>query len=252
MIATQITGWRDVCDTVVDEVLRETGSDAVPVDSLKVAAALGIEVVLDCTLLRRTRFQRNAKQQKLRVKPDGSSESLQWAVAHELGEHLTPRVCDLLSRSSGENHSHIGGFLKEQIANEIAGRILLPRQSFLESIDRTSGDLLELKEQFSTASYELILLGLLRWPENSIVTLFDSHATTRRFGNRGSVPKMSPLEFDVWNECHRTGRTVVADVDGQRVQAWAMHQGEQDREYLRTTESEHQRVVQAQLFELAG
>lgn len=246
MLAAQIPGWRDACDTVVDEKLERVGLKNPPVDAFDVAKSLGVEVVLSEHLLRRTRWRRTDCQSTIFLKPDKNTARMHWQIAHELGEMLVPEVV----LATG-HQTPIGGLLREQIANELAGRMLLPRRWFFEAMEREDFDLLMLKEQFSTASFELILLGMLRWPQWSMVSIFHENEAPRRFCNQGKVQAPTTLEFDVWDECRRSGRPCDLSEDGVRVQAWPIHDETSKRELIRTTEADCSVEVQQELFEYA-
>lgn len=247
MIAAQIPGWRDACDDVIDEVIDELEIENPPVDAFDVARRMGVEIVYDKRQINRARFKRLGGSPTIFLRPDERAERLQWAVAHELGEQMTHRVFAKL-----HHEGPVGGAMREQAANELAGRLLLPRRWFFEAVEQFDGDVLALKNRFETASHELILLGLLRWPDWSVVTVFDNQQVTRRFGNQGSAPRMTPVEHEVWDECHRTGRTVEREEAGVRVQAWAVHEGDWRRELMRVTAYEDCQEVQRELFELAS
>ena len=235
MYAETIDGWREACDEVAGEMLAEAGLGEGPVDAFALAAALGVEVVLDRTLLGRTRFKRLGGTPTIFLKPDRAEERQHWALAKEIGERSLDRVLDRLTLD--DRQRKIGGRLREQIATELAGRLLLPGRAFHAALDETGGDLAAMKERFDTASHELILLAMLRWPEWSVVTLFEDRQVIRRFGNRGPSPTMGPLEHEVWSEVRRTGRPVERCEDGVRVQGWAVGEGDDRRELLRTTEA---------------
>lgn len=255
MIAVFPNGWRDACDDVVEELLDDLSLEsAPPIDAIAVAKQLGMDVVYDQSMRTRARFKRLAGSPTIFLKPEERPERLQWAVAHELGERLAARVFEKLERDHSSDQVRPGsprGLMREQVANEIAGRLLLPRRWFFDALEQNDFDLHALKNQFSTASYELILLGLLRWPEWSVVTVFDNQEVTRRFSNRGSAPRLSPLEYDVWQECHQTGRSCERSADGVRVRAWAAHQDDWKRELLRTAACEEIQEFQPELFDIA-
>ena len=234
MFAETIEGWRDACDDVAAEILSETGLSEGPVDAFALAAAMGLNVILDRTLLGRTRFRRIGETPTIFLKPDRAEERQHWALAKEIGERTIGRVLSRLGREEGDR---VGGRMKEQIATELAGRLLLPGREFHAVLESADGDIHTIKDHFATASYELILLALLRWPERSVVTVFEEGQSIRRFGNRGPAPKLSPVEHEVWDAVRRTGRSVERVEDGLRVQGWSVGDGEDRREMLRTTEA---------------
>lgn len=267
MIAVTIPGWRDACDDIVDETLAKMDLDCPPVDAIAVAAAQGVEVVFNRSIFGRARLRELGGRRSIVVRPDGveaepvksadgrarsqrnchyQSEATQWAVAHQLGEQMASAV---IQRTG--HQGTVRGLMREQIASEFAGRLLLPRRWFFSALEREDGNLVALKEEFATASYELILLGMLRWPEWSTVTILEEGQSPRRFCNEGATRSWSSVELEAWNRCRRTKRSVDLEEDGLRVQAWAVHTNERKREFLRTTALETSVEIQRELFELS-
>jgi Zn-dependent peptidase ImmA (M78 family) len=75
-------------------------------------------------------------------------ERLQWAVAHELGEYAVHRVFDKAEIAPDAEQPAI----REQLANELARRILLPCRPFQVAGVACNWDLTELKQAFPSAS----------------------------------------------------------------------------------------------------
>ena len=232
MLARTIDGWREACDEVAAKMLAEAGLEDAPVDMFALAEALDFDIVIDRTMLGRTRFKQLGGRATIFLKPDKVSERQQWALAHELGERSVERV--LLELGTQEK---VGGRLREQIATEVASRLLLPGRAFLEAVEETDGDLDALKARFESASYDLILLSLLRWPEESVVTLLEESSAVRRFGNRGPAPKMAAVEHELTGDLLREGGRVDRVEDGIRLQGWTVGGPEGVRVMLRTTKA---------------
>ena len=225
-----IRGWKKASDEVAELLLDEAGFHSAPVDAFTLARRLGYETILDASQLVRTRFKLLRGRPTIFVRPDRVAERQHWAVAREIAERNVDRVADRL-RVPGK----LPGFMKQQITNEMASRILLPKSWFLPAVEELDGDVMALKRRFATASHELVLLALLRTPGRSIVTLFDEQQTTRRFSNRGSAAPMTDLEHSVWQQVHRIGMPCDVEQDGLRVQCWPLHVNGHRREFMRVS-----------------
>ena len=230
MLMQTVRGWKKACDTVADELLAEAGFDVPPVDAFALARRHGFETVLDKTQLVRTRFKLLRGRPTIFVRPDRLAERQHWAVARELAERNLDRIAGELT-----GPTKLPGYLKQQIANEMASRILLPKRWFLPAVEELDGDVMALKRRFATASHELVLLALLRMPGRSIVTLLDEQQVTRRFSNRGTAPAMTALEQGVWQQVHRIGMPCDVEEDGMRVQCWPLHLDGNRREFMRVS-----------------
>ena len=114
----------------------------------RIAEALGITVALDDCQSGRARYVRLSDQSASRPKAtillrsDPRLERRQWAVAHEIGEHAAYRVFNRLGVDPCESSPRA----REQIANQLAGRLLIPSHWFGEDAAALNWDLLALKE----------------------------------------------------------------------------------------------------------
>ena len=110
---------------------------------------------------------------------------------------------------------------REEVANRLAGRLLLPTAWFLADAASGGWDLLALKSQYATASHELIARRMLECPPPVIVTIFDHRAVSFRRSNvPGQVPPPSAAEMACWRHGPRR-RLPAADrrrpADGARL-----------------------------------
>jgi hypothetical protein len=180
----------------------------------------------------RGRLKRLAGQTAIFVRPEERHERLQWSVAHEIGEACAQRVfalvgCDPDEADPGQ---------RERVANVMSSRLLLPGEWFLRDARLFDGDVLILKETYSTASHELILLNLLRLPQLTLVTVVDHGAVTRRRGNgQLAPPPLLPAEREAVRRVRESESAVDLTVDGVRVQGWPVYEPGWKRELLRTT-----------------
>lgn len=224
--------WSRVLDEVAAEVLDRTKVTAPPVDALLVAGRLRILVAFDAGQQGRARHKKLAGAPSIFLKPDERPERVQWAAAHELGEVLAHRVAERADISADE----LASGLREQIANQMASRLLLPRAWFFSDAERLGGSLPQLKAIYRTASHELIAWRLLDLPNPSIVTIFDKgRMVRRRASSGGQAPPLSAIERACWRQVHQSGQVLQHAVGGIVVQGCPVHEPHWKREILRTT-----------------
>ena len=191
----EITGeeWSAGLDAVVDRVLEEARVDHPPVDAMAVALRLGIRVAVDARQRGRARYVRlsgprgRGSRATVLLRPEPRGERRQWAVAHEIGEHVACQVFATL----GIDPREIGPDARERAANQLAGRLLLPGRWFADDGPACAWDLLRLKARYATASHELIGRRMLELPPLVIITIFDQGELYLRQSN---VPgRLPPL-----------------------------------------------------------
>jgi Zn-dependent peptidase ImmA (M78 family) len=224
-------------DRVVAEVLAESRFPGPPVDAFRLAEDLKICVAIDDRQSVRARFVRlqgtrgPAARGTILLRPEPRPERRQWAVAHEIGEHLAHRVFDALSIDPRVADPRA----REMVANSLAGRLLVPGAWLGDDGPACGWDLLRLKALYRTASHELLARRMLDMPPPVIVTIFDREAIYFRAGNvRGQVPPPSPAEWDCYRSVHRDGRPCQRDGDWLTVRGWPVHEEGWKREILRT------------------
>jgi Zn-dependent peptidase ImmA (M78 family) len=224
-------------ESVVQELLAEARIATPPVDAFALAAALGIVVALDDRQQGRARFVRlvNARGEDanpaILLRPDPRKERRHWSVAHEIGEYAAWRVFDRLSVDPRETSP----LLRENVANQLATRLLLPGAWFSADGASCAWDLFRLKELYRTASHELIARRMLDFATPVIITVFDQRQVSFRRSNLpGRVPAPTPGEMRAWREAHQRKRTVQADEGMRTIRAWPVHEEHWRREILRT------------------
>jgi hypothetical protein len=142
-------------DAAIEEILAQCHWAEPPVDAFSIAQTLGITVALDDCQAGRARYvrlrDRNASLPKATIllRSDPRLERRQWAVAHEIGEHAAYRVFNRLGLDPCESSPRA----REQIANQLAGRLLIPSLWFGEDAAALNWDLLALKGRYCTASH---------------------------------------------------------------------------------------------------
>ena len=223
-------------DAVALELLSRAGVDAPPVDAFAVARQLGITVARDDQQRGRARYVRlqgrpTAGRPTILLRGDPRPERCHWAVAHEIGEHAAYRVF----ARWGIDAREIDPRAREEVANHLAGRLLLPTAWFEADAVTNGWDLMAIKARYATASHELIARRMLECRPPVIVTIFDQDAVYFRRSNvPGRVPPLSAAE----RECRRAvhdGNWPQRACDGPRtIQGWPVHEPEWKREILRT------------------
>jgi hypothetical protein len=224
-------------DAVASDVLVETGVERPPVDAFCVARALGITVALDDQQQGRARYVRlrggraGRPRATILLRPDPRWERRQWAVAHEIGEHVAHRMFARL----GVDPREAAAGVREAVASQLAGRVLVPGAWFAADGWDCGWDLLALKARYATASHELIARRMLECRPPVIVSIFDhGRLYLRRSNLAGRVPPPSSAEMDCWRAVHRRNRPEQTYEGLRTIQGWPVHEEGWKREILRT------------------
>lgn len=237
-------------DAVAEELLWEAGVHEPPVDVFLIAMRLGVVVTEDVALPGRAQLVRlddRLASTVLEVEPDTSTPTIvlgeelrferrQFAVAHELGEFAAVRVFDHLAIDPRD--VRLGS--REQVANALAGRLLLPQRWLQKSGEMCDWDLAALKQMYWTASHELIARRLLDCTPPVVMTLFDEGRITWRRCNLGrSAAALLTAEHDCWQQCHHWATPVAQEAElaeGTRaiIRCWPVHEPHWRREIMRT------------------
>ncbi len=223
-------------DAVALELVNEAGVAGPPVDALAVARALGIEVAWDDRQTGRARCVRLGRPRgrgpraAILVRPDVRPEREHWALAHEIGEHAAARAFGEL----GVDFREVTPKAREWMANQLAGRLLLPRAWFLRDAVRLDWDLVRLKARYATASHELIARRMLELPPPILITIFDQGAVSFRRGNvLAHAPPPSAAELRCWRAVHRRNVPFRTHDGCLEVRGWPIHEPGRQREILR-------------------
>jgi len=230
----------DVCagmDAAVDDLLDAAGLDGPPVDALIVAEALGITVAVDDRQQGRGRYVRlrgvrgRPARPTILLRSDPRPERRQWALAHEIGEHVAHRVFARLGVDPREGSPNA----RERVASHLAGRLLLPTAWFARDGASCRWDLLALKARYPTASHELIARRMLEMPEPAILTVFDQgEVSWRRSNVPGRVPPLSRPEVQCWQVVHCRNRPREVRDGMKTIRGWPVHEEGWKREIVRT------------------
>lgn len=224
-------------DAIAADVLDALPLIGPPVDALELAGALGLAVAWDARqqgrgrIVRLRGFADRQAQGSILLRPEPRRERLQWAVAHEIGETCAYQVFDRLRVDPREAPAGA----REMVANQLAGRLLVPREWFGQDARGCGWDLFELKRRYATASHELIARRMLDFSPRVIITIFDHARRTFRRGNLpGQLPPLGPPELAAWRAAHEQATPAVEDSPGCRAQAWPVHEPDWKREIVRS------------------
>lgn len=231
-----IDEYAAILDELVGELLAGCQVVRPPVDAQAMAERIGLTVAYDSAQCERARYVRladgaaHAGRGSILIRPDPRPERLQWAIAHEIGEHVAHEVFARL----GVDPAAAAADGREQVANALAGRLLVP-SAWLRAAGRACGwDLPALKERFGTASHELLARRMLDGPEPLVISLFDQgRLTWRRASSGGRVPGLTAVERACWGIAHERGRPHASRAGALRVQAWPVHEPGWKREIVR-------------------
>ncbi len=232
-------------DSIALDTLMGEGVDHPPVDAFEIARGMRLAVAWDDRQRGRARCVRlgpgvdGTGRPAILLRPDDRRERLQWAVAHEIGEQLASQVFGRLGIDAREADPSC----REQLANLLASRLLLPGEWFVTDGTACGWDLRELKARYATASHELIARRMLDCSPPVIITIFDQgQVTFRRSNVSGRVPPLSAGEEACWRKAHDAAHDAAHDGawpsesgDGLgEIRAWPVHEAQWKREILRT------------------
>ena len=222
-------------DEFCQTVLHEAGIAFPPVDMFLLARRLGMEVIVDAGQPHRAQFVRLSRGSAARglivLGQAPRRERMHWAVAHEIGESLTARAAQELGCSA----TSFWGRSREQLANELAKRLLLPFPEFIEDGERWGWELPALKARYATASHEVIARRMLDAALPVMISIIDNGVLGFRGMNvPGRVPPLSRSEEQAWQEVQASGRDNCWETAEERIQVWAVHEPAWKREIIRT------------------
>lgn len=220
---------------VAMQILEQAGCYEPPVNAFQVADALDSAVYIDDGIETRGATLLVDDQYQIQVRTDPRVERMQFTAAHEIAEQYAG---DLSKNLGVESPRFV-----ENVANYLAGAILVPRAWLTTAIKDVGYSVPRLKaEYFSTASHEVIARRLLTLDEPMVLTIFDTElqCPTKMFlrvGNCECTDRLIGIERRAWEEC-RESREIVCHSDGQlSVTVWPVDDPETgwQREILRTT-----------------
>jgi hypothetical protein len=238
-------------DRVAEEVLEEAKVTNPPVDAFAISRAMGISVALDDRQEGRARYVRLGNQRcetanrlsadrqtlpgrrtraTILLRPEPRFERRQWAIAHEIGEHVAYRVFAQWGLDPRETEADT----REKVANYFAGRLLLPTVWFAADAAECGWDLMALKARYGTASHELIARRMLEFGPPVIISIFDDgRLSFRRSNVPGRLPSLFRAEQNCWQHVRQENEPRRAQEGYNHVQGWPIHEEGWKREILR-------------------
>jgi hypothetical protein len=223
----------DACDLLVTRLLLDAGIEEPPVDAQQVASALGMTVLVDGQQLARGRLVRlsgGRRRGTIVLRPEERWERLQWAVAHEVGEHCAGELCAGL----GMDPREVAEDAREQFANLMAARLLLPSEWLAADGAASDWCLMALKQQYATASHELLARRMLDFEPGVAITILDQGRVTFRETNQGRSAELTPIERTCWRQAAATAQFQELQEGAWRVRVWPIHEPHWRREIVRT------------------
>ncbi|MCE9554291.1 MAG: ImmA/IrrE family metallo-endopeptidase [Planctomycetes bacterium] len=231
-----IEEWSKALDGCVINMLVQQGMEGPPIDAIQLAAGLGMDIAWDAAQPGRARIVKLSRatggtaQHAVLVRPEPRPERIQWAVAHEIGESLANQVFTELGVDPREARADA----REQVANQLAVRILLPGAWFVADAAECNCDLPKLKERYFTASHELIARRMLDFPSAAVITIYDQGEVKFHRAAVGSrCGALRPIESTCWRMVHESGRYAQRSDASCVVRGWPIHEPEWKREILR-------------------
>jgi predicted transcriptional regulator len=226
-------------DRVAEEILDRANVIAPPINALQLAVRLGYEIAWSAGERGRARIVQTPRSDPLGrgtilLHPEPRMERRQWAVAHELGEAAAYQVFERLDQDPRAVRANV----REQVANWLAGRLLIPSRWWHSSGDDADWDLLVLKQRFSTASHELLARRMLDAEPPVVITIFDQGSITFRHGNHGFRP---PRWSEDEERCRMQSSDEARPIDHEgppRIRSWPIHEQKWLREIIRTEYAE--------------
>jgi Zn-dependent peptidase ImmA (M78 family) len=224
-----------IVDSAVAELLSAAKCDGPPVDAITLAQGhLGMVVCLDKRQTQRGRAQRASGKPQIYLRPEPTEERHQWTVAHEIGEHLKPRLLQRLGIAPEEARAMLG----ESLANLFAHRLLVPTCWWSADARELDYDLLELKRRYRTSSHEVLAWRMLDLPAPCIITIIDNDRIHRRRSNAWRTRReLSPAEQRCQRLVASTGVPQRVARSSWTVHGWPVHRADWKREILRSVES---------------
>jgi hypothetical protein len=271
-------------DCVAEEVLEEANIRHPPVDAFSITQAMGIAVALDDRQEGRARYVRLGNHRcrcdkscdkrdspifadtkigtvpdtkigtvpsraTILIRPEPRFERQQWAVAHEIGEHVAYRVFARWGADPREMEANA----RERVANLMAGRLLLPTAWFEADAAECGWDLIALKARYHTASHELIARRMLECRPPVIISIFDHRRLSFRRSNvPGRVPSLFQAERECWDHVSQRHLPQQTREGPNLVQGWPIHEDGWEREILRTELAECEECEYNVLYALHG
>lgn len=223
--------WMSAADVVSMQILDRAGYTSGAVNAAVLTRRLGFDIVYDRQQASRGRLKQFGRRRSIFIKPDQRPERIHWAICHELGECFAHHVFQYV----GAQPDGCGPGMREQVANFMAARLLLPGQTFFEDARACRESLPVLKTRYQTASHELIAMRLLDQESSRCLTIVDQGRITKRRANHFTCERsFLPIEQKCWQTSHDDCRDFELTDEVLRIHCWAIHEPHWKREIVMT------------------
>lgn len=214
----------DAIDRAVRDLLPRAGIAEPPVDALHVARAVfGFRVEYaepDDEPPGRfgARPRRRPGPNTLVVRPDQSDESQQAVAARAVARRMIPGILTTLGIAPGTENRQA----QAQLVGLIAPRLLLPTRWFAADARKADFDLLELKDRYPPAGFEMLALRMLDVAEDPVVVAVvdDGVVAARRSNRFPATRKLTAAEQACHDKVAETGEPARVRADGWAAWGW--------------------------------
>ena len=206
------------CDAVAGRIVEAVDWRNEPIDCLRLARRLGVEVAYDNRQAGRGRIVQLGggvapTAESILLRPEPRPERVQWAVAHELGEKFACDVFLALGVDPREAPARRDGRQPVGRTDFAAQRAVRQRCPSLRLGSVPA------QGRWSTASHELVARRMLDFEPWIVITVFDNGRPTFRGANRyRRKPPLEPGEIQCRNLVDRSGEAQTVDEPTYRVQ----------------------------------
>jgi len=224
----------DAIDRIVRDLLEREGIEEPPVDAVALAQHAFHLTVTEAEEEGEPQYgdrppRRRSKEIVLRME---QSEAGRNAVcARACAKELLPTLLTKLGVAPGtENRS-----AQTSLIATVVPRLLLPSKWFEKDARRAGFDLFEIKERYSTATYEMIALRLLDLDEPIVIAIVDDGAVATRRGNRSQAGRtLTPAESGCIEKVVAAREPQTLRRDGWTARGWPIPGGPFNRIILRS------------------
>jgi hypothetical protein len=233
----------ETTDRIVAEVLSLHAVTEPPVDAVVLAQeAFDLRVSMaepDEDEMEAGRFgprpKRFRSKREIVLRPEMTEEARQATCARACARELIPPILTKLGVAPGtENRS-----AQTQLVGLIAPRLLLPGRWFEKDARKAGYDLLEVKERYATAGYELVALRFLDFDEPCVVAVVDDGTVSTRRGNRmPATKKLTVAEQRCLDRVGETGEPQKVRAEEWTATGWPIPTGPFNRIILRAVPDE--------------
>jgi hypothetical protein len=221
----------EAIEKVVWEMLDRHGITEPPVDALALAQEEFDYTLREIEPDEEQDTTRRGRRREIVVRLDQTEESRQAAGARACAKELIPRVLARLGILPNPDQRPA----TSSLTGLIAPRILLPTRWFGKVSRKCGYDLLEVKDTFLTAGYEMIALRFLDLEEPCVISVVDDGIVSTRRSNAFPVTKkMVEAESRCQKKAQDENDAIRVRYDGWTACGWPIPNGPFGRIILRS------------------